>query len=206
MRGRKRIDRLSIIHPTVRFFWGLGLLLCLVFADDWRPRAALTALALVLALLAGKRVSFGYLAFLVGSVIVFNLLLPVGRVWFSLGPVPITEGAFFLGLGKGLTFAGLVYVSLASVSRELSLPGRFGALWGRTFSWYERLMDARAAIRPRALLLSIDRLLERLYPTRTAPTQSEERERPAPARTTPLGWTLAVTTLTASAAASIFWR
>jgi heptaprenyl diphosphate synthase len=191
----------------VRFFWGLGLLLCLVFADGWAPRAALTALGLLLALLSGKRVSFGYNAFLVGSVLVFNLFLPVGRVWFALGPVTITEGAFFLGLGKGLTFAGLVFFSLASVSRRLRLPGRFGALWGRTFSWYEQLMDQRGALKPRALLLSVDRLLERLYPTRTAPVPSTaEPSETAPPPTTVAGWFGAGLTLAAAAAASVLWR
>ena len=200
-----RSDRLTLLHPTVRFFWGLGLLLCLVFSDGWAPRAALTALGLVLALLAGKRVSFGYFAFLVASVTVFNLFLPVGRVWFSLGPVPVTEGAFFLGLGKGLTFAGLVFLSLASVSRDLKLPGRFGTLWGKTFAWYEQLMDERAALKPRALLLSIDRLLERLYPTRSA-VAAPARERKEPPGTTAAGWVLGAATLLAATAVSVFWR
>ncbi len=206
MRRRERSpDRLAGIHPTVRFFWGLGLLLCLVFADGWAPRAALTGLGLVLALLSGKRISFGYFTFLVASVVAFNLFLPVGRVWFSLGPVPITEGAFFLGLGKGLTFAGLVFYSLASVSRHLSLPGRFGALWGRTFSWYEQLMDQRAELKPRALLLSVDRLLERLYPTRTA-RREETPETSALARTTTAGWLLVGVTLAGALSASVLWR
>jgi hypothetical protein len=182
------------------------LLLCLVFADGWEPRAALAGLGLVLALLSGKRVSLGYFVFLVVSVIVFNLLLPVGHVWFILGPVPVTEGAFFLGLGKGLTFAGLVFFSLASVSRELRLPGSFGALWGRTFAWYEQLMDERAALKPRALLLSIDRLLERLYPTRPSATPTIELEKPEPRRTTFGGWIVVTATWGAAATVLVFWR
>jgi heptaprenyl diphosphate synthase len=170
----------------------------------------LTGLGLVLALLAGKRLSFGYFAFLVVSVVVFNLFLPVGRVWFSMGPVTITEGAFFLGLGKGLTFAGLVFFSLASVSRHLRLPGRFGALWGRTFSWYEQLMDQRAALKPRALLMSIDKLLERLYPTRTVGVEAARAETASEtavsAPTTTAGWVLTAVTLAGAAAASVFWR
>ncbi len=205
-RRERASDRLTFIHPTVRFFWGLGLLLCLVFAEGWIPRAALTALGLVLALLAGKRISFGYFAFLVVSVVVFNLFLPVGHVWFSVGPVAITEGAFFLGLGKGLTFAGLVFFSLASVSRQLRLPGRFGSLWGQTFSWYEQLMDQRSALKPRALLLSVDRLLERLYPTRASAKTATPVETAVIAPTTTAGWVLAAATLVGAAAVSVFWR
>ena len=208
-RRRPRIDRLGpLLHPTVRFFWGIGLLLCLVFAGGWPARAALAALGAVLALAAGKRVSFGYFGFLVASVVAFHLFLPVGRVWFVLGPVPITEGAFFLGLGKGLTFAGLVFFSLASISRDLSLPGRFGALWGKTFAWYEQLMDQRRALKPRALLMSIDRLLERLYPTRQGALPVEPSglvprlRRP----TSAAGWAVVALSSAASLAATVFWR
>jgi len=196
------------VHPTARFFWGLGLLGCLVFAGGWEARTVLAFLGAALALASGKRVSLGYFVFLVASVVVFHLFLPVGKVWFSVGPWPVTEGAFFLGLGKGMTFAGLVFVSLASISRDLRLPGRFGALWGQTFSWYEQLMDQRSALKPRALLMSIDRLLERLYPTRgtlgTVPVA--EAPRPNLARTGVGGWVLIALTLTPALLISVAWR
>jgi len=204
---RVRVDRLgSNLHPTVRFFWGLALLSCLVFSGDWLPRAVLAGLGAGLAVASGKRVSLAYFGFLIASVVVFNLFLPVGRVWIKLGPVPITEGAFFLGLGKGLTFAGLVFFSLASISRDLKLPGRFGALWGKTFSWYEQLMDQRQALKPRALLLSIDRLLERLYPTRTETQPAPEAVALVLRPTTALGWTLVAVTLGTALAVNLWLR
>jgi hypothetical protein len=168
----------------------------------------LALLGACLALLSGKRVSLGYFGFLVASVVAFNLFLPVGRVWIQLGPVPITEGAFFLGLGKGMTFAGLVFFSLASISRNLKLPGRFGALWGQTFAWYEQLMDQRKALKPRALLLSIDRLLERLYPTRpnTVPITPTDLVPRMARPTTPLGWTLVGFTLAPALAVTVLLR
>lgn len=208
----KRRDLLGpLLHPTVRFFWGLSLLACLVFAGGWEARTALALLGATLALAAGKRVSLGYFVFLVASVVVFHLFLPVGKVWFSVGPWPVTEGAFFLGLGKGMTFAGLVFVSLASISRDLRLPGRFGALWGQTFSWYEQLMDQRSALKPRALLMSIDRLLERLYPTRpgagTGPGQGPAPNPQNPlARTRAWGWVLVVVTVAPAVVLSVAWR
>ena len=204
----KRRDRLARhLHPTTRFFWGLGLLACLVFAASWQARASLAALGVILALMAGKRVSFGYFGFLVASVVVFHLFLPVGKVWVTVGPWAITEGAFFLGLGKGLTFAGLVFFSLASISRDLRLPGRFGALWGQTFSWYEQLMDQRKVLKPRALLMSIDRLLERLYPTRPGAEKhhtvdASRNQQP----TTKWGWLLMMATLIPAMGLSVFWK
>jgi len=196
-----------LIHPTVRFFWGLGLLSCLVFAGSWQARGLMAALGVALALTAGKRVSFPYFAFLIGTIVLFHLFLPVGKVWFELGPWPLTEGAFFLGLGKGFTFSGLVFFSLASISRELKLPGRFGALWGKTFRWYEQLMDQRNVLRPRALLMSIDRLLERLYPTRPgslAVVPPEDLGVQAPTRFA--GWVLIVLTGAGSLALLVWLR
>lgn len=204
---RLREDRLApLLHPTVRFFWGLGLLACLVFAGGWEARGLLAALGVVLALAAGKRVSFGYFAFLIGTIVMFHLFLPVGKVWYQIGPWPLTEGAFFLGLGKGFTFSGLVFFSLASISRDLRLPGRFGALWGQTFSWYEQLMDQRHALKPRALLLSIDRLLERLYPTRPGSTASATESPAPPSPTRSAGWVVVVVTLVPSVILSVVWR
>jgi hypothetical protein len=206
---KKRADRLSSrVHPTVRFFWGLGLLACLVFAGGWEARGILMFLGMALALASGKRVSLPYFAFLIFTVVLFNLLLPEGKVWVQLGPWPVTEGAFFLGLGKGCTFAGLVFFSLASISRDLHLPGKFGALWAKTFSWYEQLMDERRVLKPRALLMSIDRLLERLYPTRPGAISSHEPEvhQHRKAATRVSGWVLVTLTLVPALVLSVVWR
>jgi hypothetical protein len=207
-RKAKRPDLLApFVHATVRFFWGLVLIGCLVFADSWEARSVLALAGAALAVVSGKRVSLGYFAFLVATVVVFNLLLPVGKVWFNLGPFPVTEGAFFQGLGKGMTFAGLVFFSLGSISRDLALPGKFGALWAQTFSWYEQLMDQRGAIKPRALLMSIDRLLENLYPTRPGTVvAAPEVAAKALGRTTAGGWAIVVVTAAAALALSVLWR
>ena len=200
MAQRKAVDHLGTnLHPTVRFFWGLALLSFLVFSGGWEARGLLALLGLVLALASGKRVSFGYFGFLILSVLVFNLFLPLGKVWFTWGPWAVTEGAFFLGLGKGFTFAGLVFFSLASISRRLRLPGRLGALWGQTFAWYEQLMDQRKVLKPRALLMSLDRLLEDLYPTRQEIGARSQADSVGTAdRTTLAGWVLVTVTLGAA--------
>jgi len=202
-----RVDRLAVLHPTVRFFWGLGLLACLVFAEGWAVRGLLALLGVTLALASGKRVSLGYFSFLIASIVVFHLFLPFGKVWFQVGGWPLTEGAFFLGLGKGFTFSGLVFFSLASISRDLRLPGRFGALWGQTFSWYEQLMDQRRVLKPRALLLSIDRLLERLYPTRGDRQTEPPEATPSPSSpTTVTGWVVVALTTIPAVGLSVWVR
>jgi len=169
-------------------------------------------LGLVLALCSGKRVSFPYFSFLIATVVLFHLFLPLGKVWFHVGSWPFTEGAFLLGLGKGFTFAGLVFLSLGAIHRRLELPGTLGQVWAQTFSWYEQLMEQRAAIKPRALLLSLDRLLERLYPTKSGSAIVPQISTPLPSdgqkawasRTTAAGWVLVAVTTGAALLVAVF--
>ena len=196
-RRPKRPDRLDkLVHPTVRFAWGLALLGVLVLAPRWETRAAVMLLGATLATLAGKRISFGYFLVLAGTVVFFHLLAPFGKVLASPLGFPITEGALIGGWKNGLTMAGLVFVSLGTISRRLHLPGRFGELWALTFAWYERLMESKNRIHPRAILLSVDRILEYHYPTlpqtenASSSPLSQEGTREPHAPTTVGGWIL----------------
>ena len=191
-RNSKRLDRLDVLlHPTLRFLWGLVLLGVLVLAPRWETRAAVMLLGGVLATLSGKRISFSYFLILAGTVVVFHALAPFGKVLFLLGSFPLTEGALLGGWKNGLTMAGLVFVSLGTISRQLRLPGRFGELWALTFSWYEQLMESKGRVHPRAILLSIDRILETHYPTLPgSPPVGTQEHRPPHAPTTAPGWFL----------------
>jgi hypothetical protein len=69
-------------------------------------------------------------------------------------------------------------------------------------------MDQRQALKPRALLLSIDRLLERLYPTRPGALINREgapQNKPLPP-TSVLGWILVASTLLPGVAVSVLWK
>ena len=67
-------------------------------------------------------------------------------------------------------------------------------------------MDQRQALKPRALLLSIDRLLERLYPTRTETQPAPEAVALVLRPTTALGWTLVAVTLGTALAVNLWLR
>jgi hypothetical protein len=206
-RRPKRPDRLDgWIHPTVRFVWGLALIAVLVLAPRWEARALVMVVGGVLATLAGKRISFSYFAVLCGTVVVFHLLAPFGKVLTTVAGFPITEGALLGGWKNGLTMAGLVFVSLGTISRRLHLPGQFGELWALTFAWYERLMESRNRIQPGALLLSIDRILEHHYPTRSGAPLVEQGKRTPHTPTKPLGWVLVFLTTSLTMAAGVLLK
>ncbi len=194
-----RLDHLHrYIAPGTRLVWGLGLIALLALSQNWLLRLTLTGLGAVLALAAGKKIRFLYFAFLVLSVTVFNLFVPFGKVLFQWGNFLITEGALSEGLAKGLTLCGLIFLSLASVSRHLKFPGAWGQLWGQTFAYYERLLEVRKALDPKNFWSSLDRLLETAY-------QVEESQ-PATARlrTTPGGWLFIALTGSSALLLSLF--
>ncbi|MEI8095823.1 MAG: hypothetical protein WCG80_16560 [Spirochaetales bacterium] len=205
-RRPKRPDLLdTLVHPTLRFVWGLALIAVLVLAPRWETRAAVMLLGAVLATLAGKRISFGYFLVLAGTVVFFHLLAPFGKVLASPLGFPLTEGALLGGWKNGLTMAGLVFVSLGTISRKLHLPGRFGELWALTFAWYERLMESKNRIHPRAILLSVDRILEHHYPTLPRDEGDESASplwtaglREPHTATTVWGWLLVLATILAT--------
>ena len=207
-RNSKHPDRLdALLHPTPRFLWGLALLGVLVLAPRWETRAAVRLFGGVLATLAGKRISFSYFLLLAGPVVVFHALAPFGKVLIMLGNFPLTEGALLGGWKNGLTMAGLVFVSLGTISRQLHLPGRFGKLWALTFSWYEQLMESKSRVHPGAILLSIDRILEQHYPTRpgSSPVWTQEQRSPhEPTKAS--GWALVILSTLAAVTLAVALR
>lgn len=117
-----------------------------------------------MAALAGKRIRVGYFVLMVATIVVFHLLTPVGRVVATVGPFALTTGALENGLRRGVTIVGFVFLSLLSVRRDLSLPGRFGGMVTRTLYYYQRLFDERRRIRRSTFLADVDALLEDLLP------------------------------------------
>ena len=64
---------------------------------------------------------------------------------------------------KGFTIVGLVFISLFSIRSDLALPGRLGGLLGRTFFYFEKILEGRKRLEPRRLIASIDAILESIY-------------------------------------------
>ncbi|NNM66418.1 MAG: hypothetical protein HKM06_00250 [Spirochaetales bacterium] len=194
------------ISPKTRLVWGLLMILTLSVSVSWPAHAFITAEGFLLARLAGKRVSLLYFAFLTLSITLFQIFLPFGRVLFRLGSFALTEGALSEGLLKGVTLSGLVFLSLAAVSKNLIFPGRLGALWGKTFTYYERLLEVRKSLNARGLFSSLDTILEAQFPTESptrTPSLPQERNF---ASTTLTGWVVITGTTLVSGLTAVWLR
>ena len=153
-------DNFSAIHL---FLTGALTLPAYLLQGDLEIRLFQVLLFAALAGVAGKRIKWLYFVIMVTSITFFHLLVPMGRVLFQIGPLPITEVALRNGLLKGLTIVGLVFISLFSVRSDLKLPGRLGGLVARLFFYFERIMEGRHRIEARRLIGSIDEVLTSIY-------------------------------------------
>lgn len=153
-------DNFSAIHL---FLAGALTLPAYLLQDELYIRLFQVLLFALLAGLAGKRIKWLYFLIMVASITFFHLLVPMGRVLFEVGPIPITEVALRNGVLKGLAIVGLVFISLFSVRSDLKLPGRLGGLVARLFYYFERIMEGRHRIEARRLIGSIDEVLTSIY-------------------------------------------
>jgi len=162
----KHPDRIGkYIAPLPRFAAGMLMLPPFLFTDGLAGKAVLALFFAILAVSAGKHLRWGYFLIVVLSVTFFHILSPWGRVLLEIGPLTITTGALESGLIRGITLIGMVFLSVAAVRPELKFPGRFGGLLGRTFYYFDVIIEGRKRLSRKNFFTSLDDLLtERFNP------------------------------------------
>jgi hypothetical protein len=153
----------SFFSPGSLAAAGAAVSLAFLFQRSLPVRAAMFLAFLCVVRMSGKRVSFLTTILVSAGIVAANLLVPVGRVIVSLGPVRITETALLDGIDKALVFEGLVYISKASILPGLRLPGRFGSLVASSFVYYDRIVEYKGNIRPASLVEDADRLMLKVW-------------------------------------------
>ncbi len=73
------------------------------------------------------------------SIVFFSLLIPNGKLLFSVGSFKVTQDALFLGLRRGLILILSVYVSKFIVSFLPPLKGKFGSFVNLIFVYFNEL-------------------------------------------------------------------
>jgi heptaprenyl diphosphate synthase len=138
-----------------------------------------TVLVFVFALFQGKKIRILPPVILLVTITGLHLFSPIGKVLVSLGRISITSGALFFGLIKALTVIGLVYLSRGTVRSDVRIPGRFGAVIGRTFYYFNTITETWRRIPKQNIVERLDRLFSVLQPRGEGPTEENQTAGPA---------------------------
>ena len=145
--------------PRALFVTGAVLFPAFLLQQDIVLRAGLFALFLCLNTLSGRRIRIvQYLAVSAG-IVVFNLVIPTGRVLATVIGLPLTEGALTSGMYKATAMVGLIALSQFSIRANLRLPGRVGGLIGTSLLYFERIMSEKRTVDRKDVVGSIDAIL-----------------------------------------------
>jgi heptaprenyl diphosphate synthase len=120
------------------------------------------------------------------GIVLFNLLIPYGRVLYSIGVFKITAGALVAGIHRAVTLEGLIMLSRVTIREDLRLPGSFGALIGESFRIFTLITERKHVITRKNFVADIDHLLIGLSEEPAAETAVSVEENTAGKRGSPL--------------------
>jgi heptaprenyl diphosphate synthase len=131
-----------------------------------------------LAWLSGRKDRTLVTILVITGITAFNLIIPYGRVLFSVGPLKITEGALKAGIHRAVTLEGLVMLSRMSIRQDLQMPGAFGGLLAESLRIFSSMMKYR--ITGKNLIAEIDRLMLDVTSEEISPPAAQKtRTKPA---------------------------
>lgn len=97
------------------------------------------------------------------SIIFFSLLIPNGKLLFSIGSFKITQESLFLGLRRGLILILSIYVSKIIVSKFPPLKGRFGKFINMILLYFKELTSFEREDSDKNILKKLDTHLINVY-------------------------------------------
>jgi len=143
---------------------GLIIMPALLFNPDTPSRVFQFLFFWVLAWLSGKKNNPLFTILVILFIVAFNLIIPYGRVLFSVGVFRITAGALAAGVHRAVTLEGLVMLSRVTIRQDIKIPGLFGELIGESFRIFSVITDRKQGIATGAaawknFMTDIDRLM-----------------------------------------------
>jgi heptaprenyl diphosphate synthase len=187
----------DLFGPNALAAAGLAIMPALLFNPSTPLRVLLFLFFWFLAALAGKKNSpFLTLSVILG-IVAFNLIVPYGRVLFTVGPLKITQGALAAGIHRAVTLEALIMLSRLAIRSDLRIPGLFGSLIGESFRMFALLMNQKRRITGKTFIADIDSLLFELSgDDRTVsepdPKKTSDADADKSAKTKPAGYVVLV--------------
>ncbi len=149
------------ISPAILCVGGLLLIAALGVTTNPYIRGAVALAMITLSICFGKKIRILPNLIIIVSLTLMYCLTPFGKVLFTVGNFPITQGAIERGLHRAFLLIALLYVSRLYISPRLQFPGYFGRLLGETLKAFELLQESEHPIKPKTFIADIDtRLLE----------------------------------------------
>ncbi|GHV96331.1 hypothetical protein AGMMS50293_26510 [Spirochaetia bacterium] len=138
---------------------GFLMMPALLFSPNILFRVAQFLFFWFLAWLSGKKNNPLITFLIILFIVAFNLIIPYGRVLYSIGIFKITLGALVAGLQRAVTLEGLIMLSRVTIRRDLRIPGGFGELIGESFRIFALIMSRKQRITRKNFIGDIDQLM-----------------------------------------------
>jgi len=160
------------------FVSGLLIMPALLFNPVTELRIIQFLFFWLLAILAGKKINFIFTIIVTLFIIAFNLIIPYGKVLFSIGIFKITSGALEAGIHRAVTLQALVMLSKAIVRQDLKLHGGFGIILSESLRIFSTLTGRkynffRSAGRREGIIASIDSVMIEISSAAERPESGE---------------------------------
>ncbi|MDR1804487.1 MAG: hypothetical protein LBQ94_12865 [Treponema sp.] len=181
----------DLFGPNALAAAGLIIMPALLFNPSTTHRVLLFLFFWFLAALAGKKNNPLITILVILGIVAFNLIVPYGRVLFTVGPLKITQGALAAGIHRAVTLEALIMLSRLTIRSDLRLPGLFGELVGESFRVFAILMNQKRRVKRKTFIADIDSLLFELSDDKAAHEPGAEIapnvDAAKPAKTKPAG-------------------
>jgi heptaprenyl diphosphate synthase len=182
----------SFFGTKALFVTGLVAMPALLFNPSTEFRVLQFLFFCFLVWLSGKKINPFPVIFVILCIVVFNLIVPYGRILFSIGMFKITEGALITGVNRAVTFEGLVMLSKVSIRSDLKLPGAFSELLGESLRVFSIIVSRKHRITAKNFISDIDNLMLELSNESINMVEVNE------VRTKPLGYVILAVVVVAS--------
>ena len=135
-----------LISPSLLFATVVLSFPAFLFQKNLAVLSSEAAIFFLLALARRGRLRLLPSILMIAGITFFSLFSPHGQVLLRLGGLAITEGAIETGLTRGITLAGMVFLSQLTLNPQVRLPGRIGAFVVDVFSVLEGLAGSPLGI------------------------------------------------------------
>ena len=149
----------NIFSAKALFLTGLIIIPAVLFNPSVEYRCLQFLFFWFLAIISGRKTNTLFTIFITAFIIVFNLLIPYGKVLFSIGAFKITSGALEAGVFRAVTLQALVMLSKVTIRNDLKLPGAFGQLLSSSLQYFSVVLSRKQRITGKNLITDIDTLM-----------------------------------------------